>query len=279
VDARTVEIILLILTLVLAAMSAAAETALTALSAPDLHQLAEHSPVGKIIAFLRSEPNRFLTTILIVSSTSLIVASSMATLLFASMGKPWGELVATFGISLLVLIFAELTPKNIAVRQPEGVSKFLARPVYFFSIALRPIIVVANGLVGGLMALVGQGGGGTVVPRVTEDDVRSTISLAGQSEGLTVEETERIESILDLDKVLVDQAMRPRVAIAAVPADMPLEQALDVVQRDGHSRITVYADGIDAMSREEAGYWLGMALHRRRPRRVLAALRMLLTEA
>ncbi|HEX6506520.1 MAG TPA: hemolysin family protein [Chloroflexota bacterium] len=246
-DAHWVEAIILILTFVLAAMSAAAETAFTALSPSVVHTLEQRGGVGKVIAYLRRDPNRFLSTILVVSSTSLIIASSMATLLFTSIWpRPWGELAATVGISIAVLIFAELTPKNIAVRQPQTVSLILARPVQIFSILLWPILQVTGTVVSVFMRLLGQGGGSHTVPAVTEDEFRSTLQLAENSVGgLSEEETERIEGILDLDKVVVDQVMRPRTDIVAVPVDMPLMDALDVVLREGHSRIPVYEESID----------------------------------
>jgi putative hemolysin len=228
-------------------MSAAAETSLTALSPAALHTMEEQSKVGEIIAYLRRDPNRFLTTILIVSSTSLIVASSVATLLFSDiLPRPWDELAATVGLSLVVLILCELVPKNLAVREPRRVSRMLARPVQLFSFMLAPVRLVAGGLVGGLMRALGQQGGSHTVPIITEDDVRSTITLAEQSEGgISPEDAERIEGILDLDKVSAGQVMRPRVDIKAVPVDMPLMDALDVVLREGHSRIPVYEGTID----------------------------------
>lgn len=246
-NAHVIEAVILVLTLVLAAMTAAAETALTALNPATIHTLQERGGVGKVIAYLKHDPNRFLSTILTISSTSLIVTSSMGTLLFPDiLPTPWGELVATVGLSIAVLIFAELTPKNIAVRRPTAVSLLLARPVRWSSILLRPVIVVTGWVVAVLMRLLGQGSGHTsVVPHITEDDVRSTITLAEQSEGLTEEETERIEGILDLDRVVVDQIMRPREDIVAVPVEMPLMEALDVVLREGHSRIPVFEGTID----------------------------------
>lgn len=246
-NAHWIEGFILVLSLILATMSAAAETAMTALSPAVLHTMKEQGGVGKIIASLRQDPNRFLTTILIVSSTSLIVCSSMATLILTdALPKPWNELAATIGLSIVVLIFAELTPKNLAVREPRQVSVLLARPVRLFSIALAPILVVMATIVGGLMRLFGQQGGSHTVPIITEDDVRSTITLAEQSEGgISEEDAERIEGILDLDKVSVGQVMRPRVDIKAVPVSMPLMDALDVVLREGHSRIPVYEENID----------------------------------
>jgi CBS domain containing-hemolysin-like protein len=246
-DGHWIEALLLILTLILAAMSAAAETALTALSPAVLHTMEEQGGVGSIIAYLRRDPNRFLTTILIVSSTSLIVASSVATLLFSDiLPRPWDEVAATVGLSLVVLIMCELVPKNLAVRQPRRISRVLARPVQLFSFLLTPVRVLAGGLVGGLMRAVGQPGGSHTVPIITEDDVRSTITLAERSEGgISEEDADRIEGILDLDRVTAGQVMRPRVDIKAVPADMPPMDALDVVLREGHSRIPVYEESID----------------------------------
>jgi putative hemolysin len=247
VNAYWIEGLVLVLTILLAAMSAAAETAFTALSPSNIHGLEQRGGVGKVIGHLRRDPNRFLATILVVSSTSLIVASSMATLLFTSLWeRPWGLLAATVGISIMVLIFAELTPKNVAVRQPQVVARVLARPVQVFSWLLWPVLKVTGGVVSVMMRLLGLGGGSHTVPAVTEDEFRSTLQLAENSEGgLSEEETERIEGILDLDKVVVDQVMRPRVDIVAVPVDMPLMDALDVVLREGHSRIPVYEESID----------------------------------
>ena len=245
-NSTAVEVVLLVLALILAAMSAAAETAFTALTPATTRTLEERGGVGKVIAYLRHDPNRFLTTILIISSTSLIVASSMATLLFPRiLPSPWGELVATVGLSILVLILCELAPKNLAVRRPTGVAVVLARPVRWFSIVLRPVIIFTGGIVSGVMRLLGQGGGSTPVPIMTEEDFRANLTLAEESEGLTEVEAERIEGVLDLDKISAGDVMKPRRDMIVVDVDTPLMEALDVVLREGHSRIPVFEENLD----------------------------------
>lgn len=245
-NVNVVEALILVLSILLAGMAAAAETALTALNAATIRTLQERGGVGRVIAYLRHDPNRFLTTILIVNSTSLIIASSMATLLATRyLRPPWNELTATIGLAIIVLVFSEVTPKNIAVRKPSVVAVILARPVRMFSILLNPVIICIGAIVGGVMRVTGQGGGNTTVPIVSEDEVRQTISLAEQSDELTEEETERIEGVLDLDRISAGDVMKPRVDIVAVPSDMPLMDALDVVLREGHSRIPVYEESID----------------------------------
>ncbi len=241
-----VEAFILVLTIALAAMAAAAETALTALSPAVVRTLEARGDVGRAIVYLRHDPNRFLSTILIVNSTSLVVASSMATLLFTSLLRsPWGEIVATVGISIIVLIFSELTPKNIAVRRPSAVAIVLALPVRWFSILLRPFIIVISVIVSALMRLLGQGGGMAAIHIVTEDELRHTIDLADQSGGIAEDEAERIEGILNLDRIVAGEVMKPRVDMVAVPVDMPLMDALDVVLLEGHSRIPVFEETID----------------------------------
>ncbi|MGH2447519.1 MAG: hemolysin family protein [Chloroflexota bacterium] len=241
-----VEAGILVLSILLAAMAAAAETALTALSPVVVHSLEERGGVGQAIAFLRRDPNRFLSTILIVNSTSLIVASSVATLLFTSLWPtPWGEIAATAGISALVLIFAELTPKNIAVRKPTAVSIVLAQPVRVFSLVLGPIIWVVGHIVSSLMRLLGQGPGSNAVGKVTTEDISATVDLAEETRGITAEEADRLEGVLDLTTISAGEVMKPRVDIVAVPADMPMMDALDVVLREGHSRMPVYDESID----------------------------------
>lgn len=237
---------MLIVTIFLAGMAAAAETALTALSPAAVRTLEEQGGVGRAIAYLHENPNRFLSTILIVNSTSLIVASSVATLLFTSLWpRPWGEVAATAGISVVVLIFAEITPKNIAVRQERRVAVILARPVRWLSVLLGPIIAVLGVVVSAFMQLLGQGGGNAVVRTVSSEDLMSTVALAEESGTITEEETERIEGIVSLDTITAGEVMKPRVDMVAVPSSMTLMEALDVVLMEGHSRIPVYEETID----------------------------------
>lgn len=241
-----VEGIVLLLTIFLAGMAAAAETALTGLTPAAVHNLEERGGVGRSIAYLKRDPNRFLTTILIVNSTSLIVSSSVATLLFDQiLPKPWNEIAVAVGLSVIVLIFSELTPKNIAVRRPSAVAVVLARPVQLLSILLQPVIATLGTVVSALMTILGQGAGVNAVPVVTEDELRSTVNLAEASGSVSEEEAERIEGVVNLDRIQAGEVMKPRVDVVAVPADLPLMDALDVVLREGHSRIPVYDESID----------------------------------
>src|SRR6202040_1363703 len=102
---------ILIVSLFLCATASAAETALTSVSRIKLKNLVEEGDEKAILMDrLLSQPNVFLSTILVINSVAVIVASSMATVIALSFSPSFGELIATILISLVVLIFCEITP-------------------------------------------------------------------------------------------------------------------------------------------------------------------------
>src|SRR5215469_193104 len=121
---------ILVLALLLAATSAAAETALTSVTRIKLRNLAEEGDVrAKRVARLLERPQIFLSTILVMSNVSVIVASTVATIPALSISSSYGEVISTIVLALIVLIFCEITPKTIAVQNPERWARVLAGPV------------------------------------------------------------------------------------------------------------------------------------------------------
>src|SRR5438132_5675198 len=166
------QLIILIVSLILCAMASAAETALTSISRIKLKNLVEEGDQRAIeIDRLLAHPNVFLSTILVVNSVAVIVASSMATVLALRFLPSYGELIATILISLVVLIFCEITPKTAAVQNPLRWARALVRPVRAAAWLLRPIVwslsVITNGLVRLLGGQIKHPG-----PFVTEEELR-----------------------------------------------------------------------------------------------------------
>src|SRR5437868_11599566 len=114
-SASWLQLIILIISLMLCAMASAAETALTSISRIKLKNLVEEGDKKALeIESLISIPNVFLSTILVVNSVAVIIASSMTTVLALRFIPDYGELIGTILISLVVLIFCEITPKTAA---------------------------------------------------------------------------------------------------------------------------------------------------------------------
>lgn len=239
------QLILLVLMLILCAVASASETALTSVSRIKLRNLAEEGDKKAAeIQHLLDNPNVFLSTILIVNSVATIIASSMATVLALRFSESWGELISSFLLSLIVLIFCEISPKTAAVQNPLRWARVMIGPVRGAAWLLRPIVWALSGITKGLVRIMG----GQAVrhgPFVTEEELRLLVTV-GEEEGvLEEEETEMIHSIFEFADTPVREVMIPRIDIIALENDATVEQAVDVALQGGFSRIPVFEQTID----------------------------------
>jgi putative hemolysin len=239
------QLIILLVSLFLCAMASAAETALTSISRIKLKNLVEEGDRQVIqIDHLLADPNKLLSTILVVNSVAVIVASSMATVLALQFFGSLGEFIETILISIVVLIFCEITPKTAAVQNPLRWARIFVNPVRAAAWLLTPVIwslsVITNFLVrivGGQMKHRG--------PFVTEEELRLLVSV-GEEEGvLEEEETEMIRSIFEFADTNVREVMIPRIDMVTLEGDMTVDDAVDMALQAGFSRIPVYEEDID----------------------------------
>jgi len=239
------QIIILIVALLLAAIASAAETAFTSVSRIKLkNQVEAGDEKAKKIEQLLAQPNVLLSTILVVNNVAVIVASSMATVLALRFSPNLGELIATILISLVVLIFCEITPKTAAVQNPLRWARALLNPVRGATWLLRPVVwlltAVTNSLVGLLGGQIKHRG-----PFVTEEELRLLVNV-GEEEGvLEEEETEMIRSIFEFADTTVREVMIPRIDMVMLESDATVDEAVDLALQGGFSRIPVYEETID----------------------------------
>ena len=236
---------ILIVALILCAMASAAETSLTSISRIKLRNLVEEGDKQAAeIDHLLTNPNVFLSTILVVNSVAVIVASSMATVLAIQFSTSLGELLSTVFSSLVVLIFCEITPKTAAVQNPLRWARTFVGPVKGAAWVLRPIVWSLGAITGVLIRLLG----GEVKhrgPFVTEEELRLLVSV-GEEEGvLEEEETEMIRSIFEFADTSVREVMIPRVDMVTLESDATVDAAVDLALQGGFSRIPVFEENID----------------------------------
>jgi putative hemolysin len=235
----------LLVTLVIAGLSAAAETALTSVNRIRIRQQAEEGDAtAKRIDQLMHEPHLFITTILIVSNLSIITASTIATLIAVDLDFNGAEVASTIILSVIVLIFCEITPKSAAVRAPEIWSRALVTPVEWLMIVLRPFVALFTWISNGLIRLLG-GKPGDRTPFVTEDELRMMVEVGGEEGVLEEDESEMLGAVFDLSETTVREVMIPRIDIVAVEADVSIEEATQVMLQGGQSRVPVYDDTLD----------------------------------
>ena len=239
------QLIILIIALLLCALASAAETAFTSVSRIKLkNQVEEGDKRAVEIEHLIANPNVFLSTILVVNSVAVIIASSMTTVLALRFSPDYGEVIGTILISLVVLIFCEITPKTAAVQNPLRWARVLVKPVRGIAWLLHPLVAALSGITNNLVRLFG----GQIKhrgPFVTEEELRLLVNV-GEKEGVLEEqETEMIHSIFEFADTTVREVMIPRIDMVTLESDATVDEAVDLALQGGFSRIPVYEETID----------------------------------
>ena len=241
-----VEIVVILIALVLAALAASAETSLTSISRVRLRQLVEQKvPQAIVIERLHRNPNAYLSTILIVNTVAIIVASSTATLLALHLYRERvAEWAVSLVLSLVVLVACEITPKTLALQRAEKVALRMARLVAWATLVMRPIVFVLTAVTRLILRIMG-GRAQVRGPFVTEEELKMLVSV-GEEEGvLEEEEREMIHGIFEMGDMLVRELMVPRTDLVAIEVNEPVEKAVELVTKHGHTRIPVYEGNLD----------------------------------
>src|SRR5439155_9841194 len=134
-------------------------------------------------------------------------------------------------------------PKTLALSSPERFALALAVPVDFLARALGPVIALLTGVtraIGGLF-----GANVSTEAQITAEELRLIVERGGEQGVLEAEEEQMINSIIELGERRLHEVMIPRIAIVALSASVTLDEAIDKVVEEGHSRIPVYEDSID----------------------------------
>ena len=241
-----IEVLIIVIALVMAAFAASAETSLTSISRVRLRQLVEQKvPQAILIERLHRDPNGYLSTILIVNTVAIIVASSAATLLAIRLyHERAAEWLVSLVLSLVVLVLCEITPKTLSLQRAEKVALRLARLVAALTWVMRPIVVVLTGVTRLLLLMMG-GKAQVRGPFVTEEELKMLVSV-GEEEGvIEEEEREMIHGIFEMGDMRVREVMVPRTDLVAIEVNDPVEKAVELVTKHGHTRIPAYEGNLD----------------------------------
>ena len=244
------QIALLVTLLLLSGLMSGSETALTAVGEWKIRQLREEGKdPGGAFALLESQPTRFITTLLIGNNLVNIAATALVTQMSIQLSREMGfsETLAvgyaTALMTVLVLVFGEITPKSIAVHNAVGFSRAVIRPVYALSVVLYPVGRFFAWIT--TLILRGLRLEPTTTPLITENELRLMLRSAEESGVIEAQEERMIKGIIDLEETVVREVMTPRVDVVAVSEDGGLDEMLSLVTEHGYSRLPVYAGSID----------------------------------
>jgi CBS domain containing-hemolysin-like protein len=239
------ETAVLVICSLLAATASATETAMTSVGRLRIRHLAEEGRArAKVLQRLHEDTNRMLSTVLVVNTLALILASAASTLLgIRYLPKTWGVL-GTFLVDLvltvLLLVFAEVTPKTLAIRNAERLSLAMAPTVDAIATFLRPVLWFIT-----LISRTITGGRAARGPYLTEHELMTILQFSEEQGVIEEEEREMIHGIIEIGDKLVREVMTPRTDIVAVERSAKLDEVVQVIRTHGHSRIPVYEGDMD----------------------------------
>lgn len=199
---------------------------------------------AKLTQDLLEHPNQLLGTILVGNNLVNIGASAIATSVAIYFWNNKGVGIATFLMTLLVLIFGEITPKNIAIDYTEEIVLFIAPIMNVFVKIFSPIVWILTNFTNGLLHLFGINKQ-EKKPLITEEELKTIVEVSSQEGVLESDEKEIIDNIFEYSDMRVKDIMIQRMDIVAVDVSATYEEVVSAFGEKQFSRIPVYEDTID----------------------------------
>jgi CBS domain containing-hemolysin-like protein len=244
------QIALLAILLILSGFMSGSETALTAIGDWKVRQLREEGKdPGGHFGLLAENPTRFITTLLIGNNLVNIAATALVTQMSIQLSRQYAFSeaaavgYATGLMTVLVLIFGEITPKSIAVHHPVAFARVVIRPVFVLSVVLYPVGRAFTWLTGMVLRLLRLEPSDN--PLMTERELDLMLRSAEESGVIESTEQEMIRGVIDLEETVVREVMTPRVDVVAISEGATLRELLAAVTEHGYSRLPVYRESID----------------------------------
>ncbi|MCH5274038.1 MAG: HlyC/CorC family transporter [Lachnospiraceae bacterium] len=242
----TAQIIVLLVLLLLSAMFSSAETALTTVNKIRIRSLAEEGRrSAKTVAKLIEEPSKMISAILIGNNLVNLSASSLTTTLaIRYFGAGYGTGIATGILTLLILIFGEITPKTLATIYNEKLSLIYAPVVLFVTKILTPIIFLVNKISLGLLLLF-RINPSKKAAAITENELLTIVDVSHEEGVIESEEREMINNVVDFGDSLARDIMVPRIDMDFAEDTFDYDRLVEAFEANMYTRLPVYHETSD----------------------------------
>ena len=239
-----IQLILIIMGVLFSAFFSSSETALTSLNTFKVRQMEKNGVKNShILKKLVGNINKVLTTILIGNNIVNIVTTTIATIFFTDVFGPKGAVISPIVLTIVVLIFGEVTPKNIATASSESLALKVSKPIRFFNVILTPLSYVLGLITGAISKLfINENVDNDLV---TEEDLKTIVDVSEEQGVINNEESEMINNVFEFGNSDVSDIMTARTNMEAIACDMPISELKDFLKKSNHSRIPVYGKNID----------------------------------
>ena len=235
----------LVFFILMSAFFSSAETALMTVSNIRLRTLAQSGRKNALILLkILDKKEKMLSAILIGNNIVNLSASALATSLSI---KLWGDYavgLATGVLTLLVLVFGEISPKTLASRYSEDLAMFYAKPIYALMFILTPLIFLVNIFAGAVLFLFGANTRSSK-EHITEEEIRTIVDVGHEEGILENEERKMINNVFDFGDTIVRDVMTPRIDMVAIDITADFDELISLYRQEQYTRIPVYEESTD----------------------------------
>jgi CBS domain containing-hemolysin-like protein len=233
----------LVVLLSLSAFFGLSETSFSTLSRIKLKNMAEKNKRARLALKMLDAYDKLLSSILIGNNVVNTASSALATVLFLELFGVKGISLATGIMTVLLVVFGEISPKTLAKRSPESIALKAAPLMRFFTVIFTPF----NYLAGVWQRFIIKVFPSKADRSITEDELLTFVEEVRQEGGINRQEEQMIRHVIEFDDITAAEIITPRVDVAAVSEDSPSEEIDRVFAATGFSRLPVYRDTIDTI--------------------------------
>lgn len=200
---------------------------------------------SKLVSKLTEDSGKLLSSILVGNNIVNIAATSISTSLFITIFKgPQGVPVATAVMTILVLIFGEITPKTLAANNSEKVAILVSKPIKIIITVLSPIVWIFNIITNfifkifGIKTNIGQ-------PYITEEELKTMVNVSHEEGVLEIEERQIINNVFQFGDMQAKEAMVQRLDMVCINVEESYEEIINNFKLEQFSRMPVYEESVD----------------------------------
>ena len=240
-----IQVVVLVILVILSGFFSASETALMSISKMKIRHLKEEGVRGaNVVEKITSEPKKLLSTILVGNNVVNIAATSISTSLLLSLFGSQGVAMSTAIMTIIILVFGEVTPKTLGSNNKERVCLSVAKIINILIIVMTPIVFVMNLITTIIFKIFGIKDDD---PKslVTEEELKLMVNVGHEEGVLEQEEREIINNVFEFGDMKAEDAMIQRKDMITIEADASYDEALEIFKNEKMSRMPVFEDSVD----------------------------------
>lgn len=244
-SSEAIRLIILVVLIMLSAFFSSAETALTTVNKIRMRKLSdEGNERAKTVLKITENSGKMLSAILIGNNVVNLSASSIATTLAIDILGSKGAGIATGIVTLLILVFGEISPKTIATIHAVPISMAYANIIYWLMKLLTPVIFAVNQIAMFFLKIL-RVDPNTDPNKLTEEELRTIVDVSHETGVIETEEKDMINNLFDFGDAEAKEVMVPRIDMTFADINSTYEELIELFRKDKFTRLPVYEDSTD----------------------------------